>query len=81
MIQEKQIIDKIEVVNGVFIQVRQANIIEKDGVEIARTYHRWSFTPLDDISEQPQQVKDIASVVWTKEVINAYKQLSSQPLI
>jgi hypothetical protein len=81
MLTEKKVLDKIEVVNGMFIQVREANIIEKDGVEIARTYHRWSFSPLDDLSEQPQEVIDIANVVWTDEVIAQYQaQLEAQAL-
>ena len=78
MLNEKQIIDKVEIVNGMFIQVRQANIIEKDGVEIARTYHRWSFSPLDDVSEQSQKVQDIAKVVWTDEVKQAYQEQINQ---
>lgn len=79
MITETKVVDKIEVVNGMFIQVREANIIEKDGVEIAKTYHRWSFSPLDDVSEQPQQVQDIAKLVWTDEVVAQYQaQLEAQ---
>lgn len=78
MLNEKQIIDKIEVVNGMFIQVREATIIEKDGVELAKTYHRWSFAPNQDISEMPQQVQDIAKVVWTDEVKQAYQEQLKQ---
>lgn len=78
MLNEKQIIDKVEIVNGMFIQVRQANIIEKDGVEFAKTYHRWSFSPNQDISEMPQQVQDIAKVVWTDEVKQAYQEQLKQ---
>lgn len=74
MITETKIIDKIEIINGMFIQVREATIIEKDGIEIAKTYHRWSFSPLDDISEQPQEVQDIANVVFTDEVKQAYQE-------
>lgn len=81
MLNEKQIIDKVEIVNGMFIQVREANIIEKDGVELAKTYHRWSFAPNQDMSEMPQQVQDIAKVVFTDEVIAQYQaQLEEQAL-
>ena len=73
-------IDKIEVVNGMFIQVREATIIEKDGVEIAKSYHRWSFAPGSDVSAMPQSVQDIASVVWTPEVIAAYQASLEQSL-
>lgn len=74
MLTEKKIIDKVEIINGMFIQVREATIIEKDGVEIAKTYHRWSYSPFDDISEQTQEVQDIANVVWTDEVKQAYQE-------
>ena len=74
MYNEFKQIDRIEVVNGNIIQVREVTVITKDDVEIARTYHRWSFTPLDDLSAMPQEVKDIAKVVFTKEVVKEYKK-------
>ena len=65
---------KIEVnENNSSIGVRRADIVSKDGVEIARSYHRSLFNPGDDLSGQPQEVQDIAAVVWTDEVIAAYK--------
>ena len=73
MLTEKKVLDKIEVVNGMFIQVREATIIEKDGVEIAKSYHRWSFAPGSDVSAMPQSVQDIAALVWTPEVVAEYK--------
>ena len=32
------------------IQCREATIVEKDGVEIARSYHRNVYEPGDDVS-------------------------------
>lgn len=78
MLTEKKIIDKIEVVNGMFIQMREATIIEKDGIEIAKSYHRWSFVPGSDVSSMPQSVQDIANIVWTPEVIAAYQAKMSE---
>lgn len=73
MLTEKTSIDKIEVLETGHIQVRQANRIMRDEEVIATNYHRWSFAPGDDISAMPQEVKDIASVVWTPEVIASYQ--------
>ena len=70
---EKQIVDKVELVQTNHIQVRTANIIEKDGVEIARTFHRHVLAPGDDVSGQDPKVQAIASAVWTEEVIAAYQ--------
>ena len=73
MLTETSIIDKIETLETGHIQVRQANRIMRDDEVIATNYHRWSFAPGDDISAMPQKVKDIAAVVWTPEVIEAYQ--------
>jgi len=76
--------DKIEVV-GTFkaIQVRKANIIEKDGVEISRTFERHSLIPgtIDDsdnfvdtdISSEDTDVQAICNAAWTTTVKDAYK--------
>lgn len=64
MLTEQKFIDKIEIIYTGTIQVRQVTVIEKDGVEIARTYHRWSFNKGDDISEMPETVKQIANIIW-----------------
>jgi len=54
------------------IQCRRADIIFKDGVEFARSYHRTVYAPGDDVSEAPQEVQDVAGVLWTQELIDAY---------
>jgi hypothetical protein len=55
------------------IQVRTANIIEKDGKEIARTLHRHVLSPGDSIVNEDPKVQAIANAVWTEEVIAAYQ--------
>jgi hypothetical protein len=69
---EKQIVDKIEVLENNSIQVRTANIIEKDGVEISRTFHRHVVNPSQDISGEDAKVQAVANAVWTVEIIQAY---------
>ena len=64
MLTERKEFDKIEIVNNEIIQVRQVTVIEKDGFEIARTYHRWSFNKGDDLSEMPETVNQIANIIW-----------------
>jgi hypothetical protein len=69
---ENTSIDQIEIVGDWNIQVRQATVIEKDGVQVARSFHRWVLNPDSDISAQEQKVKDIANAAWTTEVRAAY---------
>jgi hypothetical protein len=75
---ERTEIDRVEVVNSWVIQVRQATIIERDGEFVSRTFHRWSFTPDMDISDQEQKVKDIANAAWTPEVRQAYETFKAE---
>jgi len=70
---ENTSIDQIEIVNGWNIQVRQATIIERDGEQVSRTFHRWVLTPDMDISGQEQKVQDICNAAWTPEVKAAYE--------
>jgi hypothetical protein len=66
--------DKIEIVGGYkHIQVRQATIIERDGVEISRNFHRRVVGPLDDTSNETDEVKALADLLHTEEVKAAYQ--------
>ena len=76
--------DKIEVVGQYkAVQVRKATIIEKDGVELTRSFHRHtlscgSLNESDelvdtDISGEDADVQAICTAVWTQAVKDAYK--------
>ena len=76
--------DKIEVVTSFkHVQVRRADIVERDGVEIARTYHRHSLQcgNIDesdnfvdtDISGEDADVQAICNAAWTQSVKDAFK--------
>ena len=70
--------DKIEIVNKWNIQVRRATSIKKDGVEVARTFHRHVIVPgtlnasdnlvATDISGEDAQVQAICNAAWTSQV-------------
>ena len=65
------------------IQVRKADVIEKDGVEIARTFHRHAIAPGSvgigttlvptDISGEEPIVQSVANAVWTADAKEAYR--------
>ena len=54
------------------IQVRTDTIIEKDGVEISRSYHRHVVVPGADVSGEDASVQTVANAVHTDAVIAAY---------
>ena len=55
------------------IQCRRADIVEKDGVEVGRTYHRHVRCPGEDVSEDCSELQAVATALWTDEVIAAYQ--------
>ena len=55
------------------IQCRRADIVEKDGVEVGRTYHRHCRTPGEDVSEDCDELQAVAAALWTDEVVAAYQ--------
>jgi hypothetical protein len=71
---EKTEQDKIEIV-GSFktVQVRTATVIERDGEEISRSFHRHVVQPGDDTSSESAEVQAICAAVHTAEIIAAYQ--------
>ena len=72
-LEEKSVVDKIEVLLLGQIQVRRRDQILKDGVEVAATYHRHVLSPGDDLTNEDPRVVAIAEATWTPEVIAAYQ--------
>lgn len=72
---------KVEVVPPYSIlQCRRADIVESDGIEISRSYHRHVRVPGDDLSNDPVEVQEAAIAAWTPELIAAYQaQLPTDP--
>jgi len=74
---ERQVNDKIEIVNGQHVQVRCATIIERDGVEISRSFHRHVVSPGQDYSNESAEVQAICAAVHTAEVVAAFEASQS----
>ena len=65
---------KIEIIPPFSVlQCRRADIVEKDGVEVGRTYHRHVKAPGDDMTGECAEMQAVATALWTAEVIAAYE--------
>ena len=81
MALEKQtVIDKIEVTELGYVQVREATRIVEDGVQLSQSFHRYVVAPGDDHTELDPKVRAICEVVHTPEVIQAYQQAQQQEI-
>ena len=77
--------DKIKVVGQYkTVQVRRATVIEKDGVELTRSFHRHVLNPGTvadgtstltdtDISGEDADVQAVCTAVWTDAVKEAWR--------
>jgi len=74
-------VDLIQLVENNSIQVRTATIIERNGTEISRTFHRHVVAPGDNVTNEDPKVQAIANAIWTDEVIAAYRASLSTPTI
>ena len=54
------------------IQQRMRTAIVEDGAEISFSYHRTSFMPDADVSGESDEVKGMATALWTDEVKAAW---------
>ena len=77
-LEEKSVVDKIEVLLNGSIQVRRRDQILRDGVEVTATFHRHVVHPGADTSAEDPRVAAIAAAIWTDEVIAAYQALLPQ---
>jgi hypothetical protein len=77
---EKTIVDKIELIENNSIQVRTATVIEKDGVEISRTFHRHVLVPGADLTNEDAKVQAIANAIWTEEIVTAYQESQNKTI-
>ena len=76
---ENKVVDQITVTENGIVLYREATKILKDGDEIAKTYHRTSLTPGQDLTGQPANVVAICNAAWTEAVIAAYQaQVAAQ---
>ena len=67
-------VDKIEIVGDYkHVQVRTATVVEEDGTELSRSFHRHVVAPDDDTSSEDAEVQAICSAVHTAEVVTAYQ--------
>jgi len=56
-----------------FIQERQRTAVVEDGEELSFSYHRRILTPDADVSSESDEIKGMASALWTDAVKKAYE--------
>jgi hypothetical protein len=60
------VIDKIEVLESGFIQVRQATRVLEDNVVLSTSYHRHALGKNADLTNEDPKVAAIATAAWSE---------------
>ena len=77
MIEKKNVVDRIEVLESGMVQVRTRVSVVENGQQISGTYHRHVVSPGDDYSGEDARVQAICAATHTPEVIEAFKAASA----
>lgn len=67
-------VDKIEIVESTYVQVRARTDIVEDGKTISLSFERRVICPGDDYSNEDDLVKKICSLVHSENVVLKFKQ-------
>lgn len=74
MVTERKVIGKIEILENGVIQVRDDTVIERDGIEISRLFHRRILEPDIVSNETDARLTRVINATWTPEVITEFKR-------
>lgn len=75
VLEKKDIVDLIEVVENGTVQVRVKTAFMEDGEQIGGKFHRHVVVPGQDYSNENARVQAICAAVHTPEVIAAYEAM------
>ena len=71
-------IDLIELDAMGMVQLREVTETIENGEVVKKLFHRWSLIPGQDISGESLEVQKFCNDNWTEDVVQNFKQLTSQ---
>ena len=76
---KEKVQDKIEIVSEhKHIQIRYANQILEDGIVISSVFERFVISCGEWDKAEEHNVKSIAEIIWTDEIINNFLELKTK---
>ena len=68
MLEKKESYSKIEALESGVVQLRKTTTVYDNGEVLSQSHHRSVVTPLDDISELPDNVQALCNAFWTDDI-------------
>lgn len=78
MLEKQESYSQIELKESGHIQLRKTTTVLDDGQVLSQSHHRSVVTPLDDISELPENVQAVCNAFWTDELIANFQSQQNE---
>jgi predicted metal-dependent HD superfamily phosphohydrolase len=78
MLEKKESYSQIELKESGHIQLRKTTTVLDDGQVLSQSHHRSVVTPLDDISDLPDNVQAVCNAFWTDELIANFQNQQNE---
>jgi hypothetical protein len=78
MLEKQESYSKIEVLESGHVQLRKTTTVLDDGQVLSQSHHRSVVTPMDDISERPENVQAVCNAYWTDELIANFQSQQNE---
>jgi hypothetical protein len=78
MLEKQESYSQIELKESGHIQLRKTTTVLDDGEVLSQSHHRSVVTPLDDISDLPDNVQAVCNAFWTDELIANFQSQQNE---
>lgn len=78
MLEKQESYSQIELKESGHIQLRKTTTVLDDGQVLSQAHHRSVVTPLDDISDLPDNVQAVCNAFWTDELIANFQSQQNE---
>ena len=78
MLEKQESYSQIELKESGHIQLRKTTTVLDDGEVLSQAHHRSVVTPLDDISDLPDNVQAVCNAYWTEELIANFQSQQNE---
>ena len=78
MLEKQESYSQIELKESGHVQLRLTTTVLDDGQVLSQAHHRSVVTPLDDISDLPDNVQAVCNAFWTDELIANFQSQQNE---
>jgi hypothetical protein len=74
-LEKTETVDKIEI-KGEYkhLQIRKKISVLEDGSLLSSSYHAYVVSPGDDVTNEPQEIKDLVNLLHTDSILSSYQE-------